>query len=91
MTARRYIGFYWTRPVPWAGFTALPRDANDAAKMSMTVRYQRERVWRWVRDERGELIAEEAFIEVAPDRGTKHIVPEVDRLLRICREQEARP
>lgn len=35
-----YIGFYWTLPVNWAGFTTLPADADEAAKGSLTIRYQ---------------------------------------------------
>lgn len=77
----RYLGLYWTLPVPWAGFTQLPKDVEKAAKASRTIRYQRERVRRWVKEEGGTLIAEEVFLELAPDRGTEHILPAVDRLL----------
>ena len=37
---RNAVGFYWTLPVPWAGFTALPEKIEDAAKVSRTIRYQ---------------------------------------------------
>jgi hypothetical protein len=53
---RRFVGFYWTLPVPFAAFTALPDDIDAAAEKSMTVRYQRERVRRWVKEEKGELL-----------------------------------
>jgi hypothetical protein len=89
MTKTKYIGFYWTLPVPWAGFNALPKDVDDAAEKSVTIRYQRDYVRRWVKDERGELIAEEVFLELAPDRGTDMIIPEIDRLLSRCREESA--
>ena len=46
-----YLGLYWTLPVPWAGFTRLPKDAKAAAARSRTIAYQRERVRRWVAEE----------------------------------------
>jgi hypothetical protein len=30
--ARNAVGFYWTLPVPWAGFTSLLREIDEAAK-----------------------------------------------------------
>ena len=90
MTKAKYIGFYWTLPVPWAGFTELPKDVDEAAGKSVTIRYQRDYVRRWVKDERGELIAEEVFLELAPDRGTDMIIPEIDRLLSRCREESTK-
>lgn len=89
MTTSRYVGFYWTLPVLWAGFSALPSNVDEAAKKSRTICYQRERVRQWVRDEPGVLIAEEAFLELAPDRGSEHITPELDALLTTCMEQDA--
>lgn len=87
---RSFIGFYWTLPVPWAGFSHLPRDVDAAAAKSRTIRYQRDRVRRWVRDEPGELSAEEVFLELAPDRGSEHVLPLIDKLLDRCRSQSAR-
>ena len=55
----RFLGLYWTLPVPWAGFTQLPKDVGAAAKLSRTIAYQRERVRRWVAEEGGDLVAEE--------------------------------
>lgn len=86
----RYVGLYWTLPVPWAGFTALPPDPAAAARASRTVAYQRERVRRWVEAEGGHLVHEEVFLELAPDRGSEHIRPTVDRLLQRCRAEKAR-
>lgn len=77
----RSIGFYWTLPVPWAGFTKLPKSVEDAVKASLSIRYQAERVRRWVNEEGGVLIHEEAFLETQADRGTSAILPEVERLL----------
>ena len=76
-----YIGFYWTLPVPWAGFTELPQDPDAAAKVSRTIRYQVERVRRWVAEEKGRLIHEEVFLELAPDRGSEEIVPVIDKVI----------
>lgn len=77
----RVIGFYWTLPVPWIGFTALPKSVDAAAKASRSIRYQRERVRQWTKDEGGQLLHEEAFMEMKADRGTTAILPEIDRLL----------
>lgn len=85
----RFIGFYWTLPVPWAGFMNLPKDADAAAAASRTIRYQRERVRRWVDGEKGKLIYEEVFMELQPDRGSKQIVPVIDKLLSRCRQENA--
>ena len=41
-TARNAVGFYWTLPVPWAGFTHLPDAVEAAAKASQTIRSQCE-------------------------------------------------
>ena len=89
MHASRYLGFYWTLPVPWAGFGKLPKDVDEAARLSRTIRYQRERVRRWVSDESGELVGEEVFLELAPDRVSDLIVPEVDRVIARCRSEDA--
>ena len=86
---RDYIGFYWTLPVPWAGHTDLPQDVDEAALKSQTIRYQRECARHWVKENKGHLIEEHVFMELEPDRGTEHIVPEVEKALRRCREMEA--
>lgn len=85
-----YIGFYWTLPVPWAGFTTLPKEPDEAARHSRTIRYQVERVRRWVKDDGGRLIAEEVFLELAPDRGSEEIAPAIDRLIAKARAQGAK-
>ncbi len=87
---QRFIGFYWTLPVPWAGFTDLPKDVDAAAEASKTIRYQRDLVRRWVADEAGTLVAEEVFLELAPDRGSEQILPTINRLLARCRAEGAR-
>lgn len=85
-----FIGFYWTLPVPWAGFTSLPDDPDAAAKASRTIRYQVERVRRWVKAEQGSLIAEKVFLELQPDRGSEQIVPEIDRMLALAQKNDAK-
>lgn len=77
----RIIGFYWTLPVPWLGFTKLPKSVEEAASVSRSIRYQRERIRQWIKEEGGQLLHEEAFMETKADRGTTAILPEIDRLL----------
>lgn len=82
-----FIGLYWTLPVPWAGFVNLPDDPDAAAAASRTIRYQVERVRRWVKDQKGTLVAERVFLELQPDRGSEQIVPEIDRLLVLAEKK----
>jgi hypothetical protein len=84
-----YLAFYWTLPVNWAGFTALPHDADEAAKASRTIRYQVERVRRWVKDEKGHILREVVFMETRPDRGTDAIQSEIRRLLTDAEKTQA--
>ena len=84
-----FIGFYWTLPVPWAGFNDLPADPDEAAKASKTIRYQVERVRRWVKDAKGVLVAERVFLEIHPDRGSEEIVPEIDRMIALAQKRDA--
>lgn len=77
----RIIGFYWTLPVPWLGFTKLPKSVEEAASVSRSIRYQRERIRQWIKEEGGQLLHEEAFMETKADRGTTAILPEIDHLL----------
>ncbi len=75
--ANAYIGFYWTLPVNWAGFRRLPSNVADAAAASRSIRYQRERVSRYVVAERGTMLDEIAFIDVQPDRATDLVESEL--------------
>lgn len=79
---RNAVGFYWTLPVPWAGFTNLPADIEAAAQMSRTIRYQRDLVRGYARREGYKLIREEVCLEIAPDRGSQEIVAVVEKLNR---------
>jgi len=85
----QFVGFYWTFPVKWAGFTDLSSDADEAARQSRTIRYQRELVQRHVRERRGELVDELVFLEVSPDRGTPHVRDGLARARRHCVEGQA--
>jgi hypothetical protein len=64
------VGFYWTRPVNWAGFRTLPRDAGAAAEASRIIRYQMERARGWVDREGLRLSDEVVFMDTRTDRAT---------------------
>lgn len=89
MAKDRFIGFYWTLPVPTHGFRQLPDDATEAARRSRTIRHQQAIVRRWVEEENG--IIEEGdevvFLELDPDHGTEYIVPKAQELLDRCRSE----
>lgn len=79
----KYFAFYWTLPVPWAGFTSLPGDVDEAAEISRTIRYQRERVRQHVRSRGAEIVTEGEMVrlELAPDRGSPEIAADFAELL----------
>lgn len=54
---RKAIGFYWTLPVPWAGFRNLADGVEEAVSVSKTIRYQMHLIGRFAEKERFELIA----------------------------------
>lgn len=85
---RKAVGFYWTLPVPWVGFSGLSENIEEAAQQSRTIRYQMERVRSWAADEGYELVKEEVFLELAPDRGGEHVVPPLDKLAAFCRARD---
>jgi len=86
---RNAVGFYWTLPVPWAGFTTLPAGIDDAAAVSMTIRYQRDAIRRHAKREGFQLIHEEVFLEIEPDRGSDIITEPLTKVEKICREHDA--
>ncbi len=86
---QRFVGFYWTLPMPHVDFTALPKDADAAAKASRTIRYQRERVRQHVVAKGGQLVHEAVWIELDPDRGSSYVEAELRKAVDICREAEA--
>lgn len=83
------VGFYWTLPVPWAGFTKLPNDINEAAKASRTIRYQRDLIRHYAKDEGYCLVHEEVFLEIEPDRGSELIPEPLAKVETICRTKDA--
>jgi hypothetical protein len=82
--SQAYVAFYWTLPVPRRGFRTLPPDVEGAARRSRTIRYQLECIRRYVRNEKGHLVAEAAFMELATDRGTEAVQDELDRIIPNC-------
>jgi hypothetical protein len=86
---RNAVAFYWTLPVPWAGFRTLPEEIDAAAKVSRTIRYQYELIHRHAKDRSYQLVAEKVFLEIAPDRGSQYVVDALRPLEAICRSKEA--
>ncbi|TWI35197.1 hypothetical protein [Paracoccus sulfuroxidans] len=70
MWKQRFIGIYWTRPVPWAGFTEISPDVDVAITQSRTIHYQCDVIRRYVKEVGGELESEVSLLELAPDRAT---------------------
>lgn len=86
---RNAVGFYWTLPVPWAGFTDLPKDIDAAARESRTIHYQRDIIRHRAKDRNYKLIKEEVFLEIEPDRGSKHVLDALTPVEKVCRERDA--
>jgi len=82
----KFVGFYWTQPVPHAGFTGLSSDVDVAAGQSKTIRYQRDRARSWVRDQNGEMVHERVFLELEPGRSSEHLVHDVHAAIVIARK-----
>lgn len=89
MERRNAVGFYWTLPVPRAGFTELPDRIEDAARASRTIRYQREAVHRHARDNGYTLVHEEVFLEIDPDRSSEFILGPLRKVGMVCRQHGA--
>jgi hypothetical protein len=85
----RFVGFYWTLPMPHLGFNELPTDVEAAAKASRTIRYQRERVRRHVEAKGGQLVHEAVWLELDPDRGSRHVEADLRKAVDSCREAKA--
>lgn len=81
MSIQKYIGVYWTRPVPWAGFTTLSSDVEIASNQSRTIRYQREVVRRYVKEVHGNMEREVALLELAPDRAIPESAAELRQIV----------
>jgi hypothetical protein len=86
---RNAVGFYWTLPVAWADFTALPVDVDRAAATSRTIRYQRDLVRAHANEQGYRLIHEQVFLELAPDRGSDLVREPLDKARKLCLAQKA--
>lgn len=85
----QFVGFYWTLPALWAEFRDIPDDPIEAARKSKTIRYQREYAHQHVNACGGKIIAEYAYIDNSPDRGTEFILPKVNEAIAHCRKNDA--
>lgn len=83
------VGFCWTFPVPEQGFIKLSPRINQAAKQSLTIRYQYEVIRRHAEKEGYRLIRVVPFLEVEPDHGTRYIVGELKKVWRTCKDKDA--
>lgn len=86
---QKAVGFYWTLPVPWAGFQELPEDVDAAAGISQTIAFQRALTRRYAKENGMELVHETALLELRPDGGSKEIDGPLKAVAKICREQDA--
>ncbi|MBI1254320.1 MAG: hypothetical protein GC196_08265 [Hyphomonas sp.] len=86
---QKAVAFFWTLPVPWAGFTRLPAAIDEAARVSRTIRFQRCLIQDYVRRHGLELFHEEAFLEINPDRGSETIRDALNKAAAICRKNAA--
>jgi hypothetical protein len=86
----RFVGFYWTLPVRWAGFTQLASDAKTAAAESTTIRYQRTLIQQYVAENGDELVGEIAALETSPDRATEFMKPEIAKAKSLCQRKSAK-
>jgi hypothetical protein len=87
--SRNAVAFCWTLPVPWAGFTSLPKGIEAASSASMTIRYQRAVIAEYARKQRYRLVHEDVFMEIEPDRGSDVILAPLAKVEQICRAHDA--
>lgn len=87
--SKQAVGFYWSLPVPWAGFVKLDRDMDVAVTQSRTIAFQRALVRDHAEKHGLTLIHEEAFLEIEPDRGSTHIIPALRKAAAACRTEGA--
>lgn len=89
---QRYFGFYWTLPVPWVGFTSLPDNVDEAEAASRTIRYSRQSVKAFVKEQGGTLVSggEKACMELSPDRVSREFADEFESFLDRAEREGAR-
>lgn len=85
----KVVCFYWTLPVPWVGFVKLAPDIEEASKQSKTIRYQRQLLKDHVEIHGYEIVHEEIFLEIEPDRGSDLILAPLKKVEVICRQEKA--
>lgn len=86
---QKAIGFYWTLPVPWAGFTTLSANVDEAARQSRTIRYQRALIRRHAKENRMDLVHEAVFLEISPDRGSAAVKEALQAIAALVEANEA--
>lgn len=84
--SKQAVAFYWSLPVPWAGFTTLDPDIEVAAGQSKTIAYQRALVREYAKRLGMTVIHGEAFLEIDPDRGSSYIIPALRKAESLCRK-----
>ena len=87
---RPFVGFYWTLPVIRERFRSLPENAEEAANVSRTIRYQRQRARRYVEKYSGELVEDIVFIDARADRATYRIHEVLEKARQVCDERRAK-
>lgn len=86
---RAYVGFYWTLPVARRPFRKDATSIEEAARRSRTIQYQLIRTKRHVEEAKGDLIDQVAFVELANDRGTKHVEDALSKVALLCKQHKA--
>ncbi len=87
---KKAIGFYWTLPVTWRDVPVPDvSDIEKAAQRSKTLAWQREAVQRWARENGYEIIKEQAYLELQPDRVLPYVEDELKGLAELARETDA--
>lgn len=84
------VGFYWTLPVPWAGFTQISGTVEEAAQQSRTLRYQCDLIRRYAKANDLTLVHEAVFLEFEPDRGSVQVNEALAAVAPICKNWHAK-
>lgn len=74
--SKRFVAFYWTRPVFWAGFRHGFKSITDAYEKSATIRYQVARLEKYKSDVSGQIFDRFAFMEISSHTASKEFADE---------------
>lgn len=85
-----YVGFYWTLPLPWKGFTKLSSNVEEAAAQSRTIQYQRMLASREASANNGRIVDEIVYMDVDPEHSTHYVKDALDQAKRSCENHGAR-